>query len=70
MRRLEYWRGRYADLRREWIPTTEISARLVDDLEPLFRIATLLERLYDLSPLRRARVHIIGVYRTVTTGPR
>jgi SAM-dependent methyltransferase len=38
--------------------------------EPLFRIATLLEGLYDLPPLRRARVHIIGVYRTVSTGPR
>jgi SAM-dependent methyltransferase len=35
--------------------------------EPLFRIATLLEHLYDLPSLRRARVHIVGVFRTVAT---
>lgn len=32
--------------------------------EPLFRLGMLLERLYDLPPLRRARVHIAAVYRT------
>jgi SAM-dependent methyltransferase len=36
--------------------------------EPLFRMAVQLERLYDLRPLRRARVHIVGVYRTTASG--
>ena len=31
--------------------------------EPLFRLAVTLERLYDLPLLRRARVHVLGVYR-------
>ena len=31
--------------------------------EPLFRLGVLLESLYDLAPLRRARVHLIGLYR-------
>ena len=30
---------------------------------PLFRIATWIERIYDLPGLRRARVHLIGAYR-------
>jgi SAM-dependent methyltransferase len=39
--------------------------------EPLFRIGTWLERLYDRPALRRARVHIVGVYRAVApAGPR
>ena len=33
--------------------------------EPLFRLGVLLESLYRLGPLRRARVHIIGVYRKI-----
>lgn len=33
--------------------------------EPLFRLALMLERLYDLPILRRARVHLLGVYRKV-----
>ncbi len=36
--------------------------------EPLFRLAVQLERLYDLGPFRRARVHLIGVYRTTASG--
>jgi hypothetical protein len=36
--------------------------------EPLFRLAVQLERLYDLRPFRRARVHIVGVYRTTASG--
>lgn len=31
--------------------------------EPLFRLAVRLEHLYDLPLLRRARVHVLGVYR-------
>ena len=39
--------------------------------EPLFRFGVLLERLYDRRSLRRARVHILGVYRTaMPAGPR
>ena len=34
----------------------------IDEL--FFRVGVLLERLYDLLPLRNARVHIVGVYRT------
>lgn len=34
----------------------------IDEL--FFRVGVLLERVYDLSPLRRAKVHIVGVYRT------
>jgi SAM-dependent methyltransferase len=36
--------------------------------ETLFRVAVLLERLYDLRPFRRARVHIVGAYRTTASG--
>jgi hypothetical protein len=36
--------------------------------EPLFRLSMLLERLYDLRLLRRARVHIVGVFRATTPG--
>jgi hypothetical protein len=32
--------------------------------ELFFRVGVLLERVYDLRPLRRAKVHIVGVYRT------
>jgi SAM-dependent methyltransferase len=34
----------------------------IDEL--FFRVGVLLERVYDVRPLRRARVHIVGVYRT------
>jgi SAM-dependent methyltransferase len=36
--------------------------------EPLFRLAVQLERVYELQPFRRARVHIVGVYRTTASG--
>jgi SAM-dependent methyltransferase len=36
--------------------------------QPLFRPSVLLERLCDLPLLRRARVHIVGAYRTTTGG--
>jgi len=32
---------------------------------PLFRLATLIEHVYDLPGLRRARVHLVGAYRKV-----
>lgn len=34
----------------------------------LFLLAAQLERLFDLPWLRRARVHIVGVYRTTAIG--
>jgi SAM-dependent methyltransferase len=33
--------------------------------EPSFRLGVLLERLYDLAPMRRGRVHVLGVFRKV-----
>jgi SAM-dependent methyltransferase len=36
--------------------------------EPLFRLGVFLESLYRVGPLRRARVHIIGVYRKTRGG--
>jgi SAM-dependent methyltransferase len=36
--------------------------------ELFFRVGVLFERIYDLPPLRRARVHIVGAYRTTRSG--
>lgn len=34
--------------------------------EPLFKVACFVEHIFDLRPFRRARAHIIGVYRKTT----